>query len=171
MVRPRRVRRVEGIPQITYYKPVGVPLASLEEVVITLDELEAVRLTAGKGLSQSETAERMNVSQPTVHRLIENFEKKITDALLNGKAIRVEGGDWIMPNRDGTGPTGTGRGYGRGRGWSGRGLGRGAGRGRGYGGPQTCRCPKCGTVVPHTRGIPCRDMRCPKCGTPMIPGD
>ena len=62
--------------------------------------------------------------------------------------------------------------YGKGQGLGqGRGLGRGpgVGRGRGYGGPKNCKCPKCGSIIPHARGIPCMQQKCPKCGTNMIP--
>jgi len=170
MVRPRIKRIIEKFPNITYYKPAGVPLSVLEEVVITFDELEAIRLTSLKNMSQVDAADKMGVSQPTIHRLILSFEKKITDALINGKAIRIEGGD-IMPNRDGTGtgPAGA-RGYGRGKGrGQAQGQGYGRGRGQGIGRPVNCRCPNCGTTVPHTPGVPCYTRRCPKCGTPMVP--
>ena len=173
MVRPRIKRRIEKFPNITYYKPVGVPLSVLEEVVITFDELEAARLTSLKGMQQIDAAKKMGISQPTIHRLMLSFDKKITDALINGKAIRIEGGD-IMPRGDGTGPAGAG-GYGRGRGRGqaqGQGYGRsrgGPGRGQGFGGPNNCKCPKCGAILPHQRGMPCNKMKCPKCGTPMVP--
>jgi len=68
-----------------------------------------------------------------------------------------------MPGGDGTGPAGPGRGRGRG-------FGPGFG-GRRFGAPGKCRCPACGTEVPHTRGIPCTQMKCPKCGALMIRGD
>ncbi len=95
MVRPRRFRRVACDPRSTYYKPVGIPMRGLEEVVIMFDELEAMRLTEESGLSQIDASVKMNISQPTLNRLIANFNKKITDALINSKAIRLENADWI----------------------------------------------------------------------------
>ena len=65
MPRPRRCRRVRFEPSTTYFKPAGIPIRSLEEVVLTVDEIEAIRLKDGEGMSQEQAAEKMNISQPT----------------------------------------------------------------------------------------------------------
>jgi len=161
MPRPRIFRRVFFQPSINYFKPVGVPLASLKEVIIGVDEFEATRLKDLEGLGQKKCAKKMKISQPTFNRLLTSARKKITDALVNGKAIRVEGGNFKMavPRRG----AGMGRGLGRG---AGRGLGRMGGRfAAGPGG--TCVCPKCGHEEPQTRGRPCMNKKCPKCGSRM----
>jgi predicted DNA-binding protein (UPF0251 family) len=90
MVRPRRMRRICFTPNAVYFKPAGVPLRLLEEVVIRKDELEALRLQNLKGLGQEEAAKQMEISQPTFHRILQEARKKITDALINGKAIKIE---------------------------------------------------------------------------------
>ncbi len=92
MTRPRKCRRIAFIPGVTYFKPAGIPMRFLEEVRLTLEETEAIRLKDIEDLDQEACAERMNISRPTVQRIIESARKKITDALLNGKSIRIEGG-------------------------------------------------------------------------------
>jgi len=85
--RPRRKRRVRFNPDVTYFKPAGVPLRNLEEVHLSLEELEALRL---KNLyDQKEAAEKMDISQPTYHRLLLEARRKVTEALVEGKAIKI----------------------------------------------------------------------------------
>ena len=96
MPRPRRCRRVRFEPSTTYFKPAGIPIRSLEEVVLTVDEIEAIRLKDGEGMSQEQAAEKMNISQPTFFRLLDSARKKIADAITNGKAIKIEGGDYKL---------------------------------------------------------------------------
>jgi predicted DNA-binding protein (UPF0251 family) len=120
MPRPFCLRKVGFVPGVTYFKPAGVPLRELEEIVVTLDELEAIRLADLQGLYQEQAAERMKISRPTFARVIESARKKVADALIHGKALRLEGGAVItkgekaMPGRDETGPACAGRGWGRG---------------------------------------------------------
>lgn len=94
MPRPRRCRRIENKPKICYFKPAGVPMRSLREVKITYVELEALRLKDYLKLDQKSAAIKMDISQPTFHRLILRARKKIANALVEGKAIRVEGGNF-----------------------------------------------------------------------------
>ena len=118
MPRPRRCRRVGRLPQSTYYKPRGVPLAVLEHVNLAVDELEAIRLADLEGLYQEDAAKRMNVSRQTFGRILESAHKKIADALVHGKALSIEGGPIELSGSAGAGrfgPGGGGRGRGRGR--------------------------------------------------------
>ncbi len=94
MVRPRRCRRVGFKPDITYFKPAGVRIRELEEVVLTVDEFEAVRLKDLNEHDQDKCAKKMDISQPTFHRLVLAARKKIADAIVNGKAIKIEGGNY-----------------------------------------------------------------------------
>jgi uncharacterized protein len=147
MVRPRKCRRVNFDPKITYFKPQGISLRELDEVILTVDELEALRLSNIENLSQIDGAQNMEVHQSTFQRILSKATQKITDALVNGKAIKIQGGE-IMPNGDGTGPKGlgpkTGRGLGKCSGSEkpgcesdepkqGEGLNNGCGKGRGQG--------------------------------------
>jgi predicted DNA-binding protein (UPF0251 family) len=92
MPRPRHCRRVWQLPQANYYKPRGIPLSVLEEVTLTVDEFEAIRLTDLEGLYQADAAEKMNISRQTLGRILESAHKKIADVLVNGKALLIKGG-------------------------------------------------------------------------------
>lgn len=119
MPRPFCMRHVDVAPSATYYKPAGIPMRELAEVVVTLDELEALRLADLQGLYQEQAAERMQISRPTFARVVESARKKVADALINGKALRLEGGPVIQPPAQGA------RGHGHGccgRGRHGRGC-------------------------------------------------
>jgi predicted DNA-binding protein (UPF0251 family) len=94
MARPQKCRRVEFLPNVTFYKPAGIPLRDLEEVGLAIEEAEALRLKDLEGLEQEEGAARMNISRPTFQRILAGARKKLADALLNGKAIRIEGGNY-----------------------------------------------------------------------------
>ena len=109
LVRPRIPRRVWSEPDVTYFKPAGVRMMGLGLIVITVDEFEAVRLKDYEGMEQKEAAGKMGISQPTFQRLYESARKKIADALVNGKAIRIEGGNYTMAG-PGAGRPGRGRG-------------------------------------------------------------
>ena len=93
MPRPKCCRKVCGIPDKNYFKPRGIPLSELEEVVLNLDEYEAIRLADYEKLYQEEAAERMNISRQTFGRIIEAAHKKIADVLIKGKALKIEGGE------------------------------------------------------------------------------
>jgi len=94
MPRPRKCRRVAFLPGITYFKPAGIPLRELEENHLTVDEIEAIRLKDIEDLEQEQCAVNMNVSRATFQRILGSARKNIADALLNGKAIKIQGGDF-----------------------------------------------------------------------------
>jgi len=96
MSRPPKCRRVEFLPNVTYFKPAGIPLRDLEEVCMSVEEAEALRLKDLEKLEQEQGAEKMNVSRPTFQRILASARQKVADALLNGKAIRIEGGNFEM---------------------------------------------------------------------------
>jgi len=96
MPRPVNCRRVGSIPQSDYFKPRGIPLSVLEEVILAIDEFEAVRLADLEGLYQEQAAQKMNVSRQTFGRIIESAHKKVAEALVEGKALKIEGGEFEM---------------------------------------------------------------------------
>lgn len=96
MARPRNCRRVGFMPESNYFKPRGVPLSMLEEVILTVDEFEAIRLADLENLYQEQAAEKMKVSRPTFGRIIDSAHKKVAEALVKGKALKIEGGEFEM---------------------------------------------------------------------------
>ncbi len=100
MSRPRKCRWVLREPGVTFFKPQGIPLKTLEHSQITVDELEALRLSDYEGLSHEVVAQQMKVSRPTVTRMLAKAHRAVADALVNGKAIRIEGGDYCLEGLD-----------------------------------------------------------------------
>lgn len=101
MPRPPIPRFVEHLPNATYFKPVGVPMRALQEVALTVDELEALRLKDLEGLEQEEAARQMGVARTTFRRVLVGARAKVASALVEGKAIRIAGGPfrtrWTCP--------------------------------------------------------------------------
>lgn len=96
MARPINCRRVSFTPQSNYFKPRGIPLSVLEEVILSVDEFEAVRLADLEGLYQEQAANEMKVSRQTFGRIIESAHRKVAEALIRGKALKIEGGEFEM---------------------------------------------------------------------------
>ncbi|NQT10189.1 MAG: DUF134 domain-containing protein [Desulfobacteraceae bacterium] len=94
MVRPRKNRRVAFDPDVSYFKPRGIPMIELEEVCLTVDECESIRLADLIGMSHEEAGSSMGVSRATFGRIVQQARKIIADALINGKAINIEGGNY-----------------------------------------------------------------------------
>ena len=96
MPRPQCCRRIAHTPSCAVFVPAGVPACDLEEVVLSLDECEAIRLADLDGLYQEEAAARMNVSRPTFGRILEAARKKVAQVIMEGKSLRIEGGEVEM---------------------------------------------------------------------------
>jgi len=94
MARPKKRRTVAIHPSVSYFKPRGIPMLDLEEVQLTVDEREALRLADLNDLSHAEAGRQMDVSRATFGRIIQNARRVLSDALINGKAIRIEGGNY-----------------------------------------------------------------------------
>ncbi len=141
MPRPIKPRIIGNLPNVSYFKPQGIPLALLEEVILNVEELEAIRLKDLEDLEQEKAAKKMNVSRGTFQRILNSARQKIADALINGKAIRIEGGYFEIKQ--------TGKGF-------------------GYRKPKFCVCSVCGYAMEKVAAKPCSSLRCPKCGAIMI---
>ena len=88
---PKRLRRrIRGRFHHNCFKPCGMPRANLDFVLLTKDEMEAIRLADYKGMYQEEAAKEMEISRPTFSRILNSARKKIATALLEGKAIEIE---------------------------------------------------------------------------------
>jgi len=134
MVRPRRQRTIGFMPNVTYFKPQGVRLREVGIIELTFDEVECLRLSEIEELSQADAAAKMQVHQSTFQRNLTSARKKVAQALINGQAIKIQGGNYKimrikdsqdvknkevlkMPKGDRTGPEGKGPRTGRGLGY------------------------------------------------------
>jgi len=99
MPRPRKCRRIERSPKVDYFKPRGVPMTDLTEVYLTLEGLEALRLSDLLGLAAGEAAERMGVSRHTFGRMLAEARRAVAGALVEGQALRIEGGQYDIADR------------------------------------------------------------------------
>lgn len=89
MTRPKRYRKILINPEATFFKPGGIPMRFLEQVDLSLDELETIRLKYHEGMDMAKGAEKMRISKSTFQRLLVSCYKKIADALINGKSIKI----------------------------------------------------------------------------------
>ncbi len=91
MPRPRKQRRLSHSPKTAIYKPAGVPLDRLRQVVLIPEEMEALRLADLEGLSQEESATRMGISRSTFQRIIDRAHRQVAMALVEGQALYLVG--------------------------------------------------------------------------------
>ena len=89
MVRPCRQRRIRGNPNSSYFKPAGIRIVDLEESELSMAEFEAIRLVDLEDISQEGAGAKMEISQSTLSRVLKSGRKKIADAIVNGKAIKI----------------------------------------------------------------------------------
>lgn len=90
MTRPRMCRRLRFKPKAHYFKPQGIPMHELEEVILTKEEMEAVKLKDYDSLEQIEASEKMNTSQSTFQRILSSARVKIAGAIVEGKTLKIE---------------------------------------------------------------------------------
>jgi len=148
MPRPRKNRLVDNKPHCDYFCPNMDDTKEHEEIILSVVEIECIRLNNLCKMNQTECAIRMGIHQSTFHRMLNSAREKIADALVNGKAIRIRGGNYVLredgeemcapDNFQGRGPSGK------------------------------CVCPACGHSMEHERGKPCALEKCPKCGSKLI---
>jgi len=96
MSRPKISRFIQTEPEITYFKPRGIPLIHLKEISLSVEEFEALRLHDVKNLKEADACKKMKISRTTFHRILVSAQKKVSDALVHGKAIRIEGGNYKL---------------------------------------------------------------------------
>lgn len=93
MSRPKKERMVHQPPLYTAFKPVGIMGSALQQLALNLDEYEAIRLADYLGMDHAEAAEEMEISRSTFTRLIEEARKKVSQFLIEGKQLYIEGGN------------------------------------------------------------------------------
>lgn len=89
MPRKKCFRRCRFLNEEKIFKPIALPMRELEVIEVSIDEFEALRLSDLEGFSQIEGAEKMSISRSTFQRLLEQGRRKIIDAILNNKAIKI----------------------------------------------------------------------------------
>jgi len=97
MSRPKKCRCVNCTPSSSYFKPRGIPLTDLEEVSLSIDELEALCLADYEGRYHEDASQQMKISRATFGRILDTARHKVADALVNGKAVKIES----KPNNNG----------------------------------------------------------------------
>ncbi len=105
MPRPCKCRRVRELPDVRYFKPIGIPLVQLQECILSVEGFEAVRLTDWEGMGMDAAAQRMGVSRHTFGRILRKARHAIAEALVFGHALRVEGGTYSLTAQAGTAPS------------------------------------------------------------------
>lgn len=96
MARPRKCRRVGATPDVTYFKPRSVPLSELNEVHLSVDGYEALRLADLHGLNHEDAAVQMQVSRQTFGRVLSQARQTVAGALVSGSVLRIRGGDYAL---------------------------------------------------------------------------
>lgn len=89
MPRPKKLRDTSGEIKCRLFKPRGIPARYLTEIILEMDEFEAIRLADFESLSHQDAADKMNISRPTFSRLVEKGRHKVSDALVNGFALKI----------------------------------------------------------------------------------
>ena len=100
MARPQKDRIVAFNPHVSYFKPRGIPLLELDEIGLTVDGREAIRLADLQGMSHEEAGRLMGVSRATFGRIVQKARRAVADALINGKAINIEGGNYRLSDSE-----------------------------------------------------------------------
>lgn len=95
MPRPRKCRKVCSLPEVNEFRPL---ISNNEWVILTVDEYEAIRLIDKEGFSQEECSGYMRVARTTVQSIYNSAREKLATALVSGRGIRIEGGDYILCN-------------------------------------------------------------------------
>lgn len=103
MARPRKWRKVCCLPERNRFGPLNTPINQEHVVTMSIDEYETIRLIDLAGFTQEESADQMKIARTTVQRIYYDARKKLADSLVNGKALKIEGGDYQLC--DGLEPT------------------------------------------------------------------
>jgi predicted DNA-binding protein (UPF0251 family) len=96
LARPHKFRKISCLPDVPYFKPAGIPVRQLQEIILTIDEYEALRLADLEKLYHENAARKMGISRQTFGNILTKARNKIADSIINGKAIKIEGGVYRM---------------------------------------------------------------------------
>jgi len=106
MTRPELKRYIKFMPRVEYFKPAGIPVRELEEIELKVEELESLRLKEIEEMDQESAASKMRVSRITFRRILKSAHKKVSEALIYGKALRIRGGNYLLRSNNRRGRNG-----------------------------------------------------------------
>ena len=96
MARPRKCRRVSTLPKVSVFGPIDLSLGVDGIIIMTIEEYESIRLIDLEGLNQEKCAEAMGVARSTIQRIYDDARRKLADSVVNGKILKIEGGDYKL---------------------------------------------------------------------------
>lgn len=96
MSRPRKWRKVCSMPKSDRFGPLNQRLRQDHFLIMTVDEYETIRLIDKEGFTQEECAGQMNIARTTVQRIYNDARKKLAESLVDGKVLKIEGGDYQL---------------------------------------------------------------------------
>lgn len=94
-----KIKKIYSFPPYSQYKPPRIPMNKLQQIIISLEEFEALKLVDYENQPQRKAALSMDVSQATLNRLLKSARNKIAKGLVNGYALILEGGKNVLPCR------------------------------------------------------------------------
>ncbi len=103
MARPPKCRIVDQEPSVTYFKPRGIPLRKLDEITLTVEGLEAIRLSDVNGLDQDAAAKRMGISRQTFGRILSKARNTVARSIVEGLGLKIEGGHYVLSSESNQG--------------------------------------------------------------------
>ncbi|PRR81036.1 DUF134 domain-containing protein [Clostridium vincentii] len=96
MARPRKWRRVCTLPRVSVFGPVDLSREVNEFIIMTVEEYESIRLIDLEGLNQEQCSDAMGVARSTIQRIYDDARKKLADSVVNGKILKIEGGNYKL---------------------------------------------------------------------------
>ena len=96
MARPRKWRKVCCLPRSDQFGPLNDAIDSKNVVIMSIEEYETIRLIDLDGFTQEQCAEQMAIARTTVQGMYSSARKKMAELVVNGKGLRIEGGDYRL---------------------------------------------------------------------------
>ena len=96
MPRPRKQKKICALPNVNTFGPPDAAQNESDIIHMSIEEYETIRLIDYENLNQEQCAEVMDVARSTVQRLYTDARKKLADSIINGRVLKIEGGDYTL---------------------------------------------------------------------------